>query len=249
MKMMKATLLIFALLFITVLVFGQSEITKELRPFNRIIASPKVNLILEEGDHEGIRLVYGGVSPEKINIVVKGKTLRIYLDDAKVIDKPEHNGDFHYKRSPYHDANITAYVTYRTLKHLEIRGTQELTCKTPLAAKKFKLKAYGQNEINLAALNTEYLKTSLYGENELKIQGGVAEYQKYRLFGENKIDTQALKSYSTVTNIYGESKIKLTTQDELRINSFGESRVSYNGNAQVSKGLVFGRTHIDKINQ
>ncbi|HEY9007700.1 MAG TPA: DUF2807 domain-containing protein [Ohtaekwangia sp.] len=247
MKMMKATLIILALLFVTALAFGQGEITKDLRSFNRIIASTKVNLILEEGDHEGIRLAYSGVSPDKINIVVKGKTLHIYLDDAKVIDKPEHDGDFHYKRSPYHGATITAYVTYRELKHLEIRGTQELICKTPLKAKKFKLKAYGQNEITLASMNAEYLKTSLYGENDLKIKGGTAEYQKYRLFGENKIDTQALKSYSTITNIYGESKIKLTTQDELRVNSFGESRVSYNGDAQVSRGIVFGRTHIDKI--
>ncbi|MFD1003512.1 GIN domain-containing protein [Ohtaekwangia kribbensis] len=244
MKMIKITLasLLFA---IATLTYGQEEITKDLRSFNRVIASPRINVILEEGDHESIRLVYSNVSADKINIEVKGKTLRLYLDDARVTDKLEREN--WGKNSVYRNATITAYVTYRQLKHLEIRGAQELTCKSELKAKKFKLKAYGENEITLASINTEYLKTSFYGENELKIKGGTAEYQKYRLFGENKIDTQALKSFSTITNIYGESKIKLTTQDELRVNSFGESRVSYNGDAQVSKGLIFGRAHIDKI--
>lgn len=244
MKTIKITLTLF-LFAVTTLSYGQEEITKDLRSFNRVIASPKINVILEEGDHESIRLVYSNVSADKINIEVKGKTLRLYLDDAKVVDKleREHWG----KTSVYKNANVTAYVTYRQLKHLEIRGAQELTCKSELKAKKFKLKAYGENEITLAGIKTEYLKTSFYGENELKIKGGTAEYQKYRLFGDNKIDTQALKSFSTITNIYGESKIKLTTQDELRVNSFGESRVSYNGDAQVSKGLIFGRAHIDKI--
>ena len=247
MKNIKVSSLFILLLTMATASFAQEEITKDLRSFNKVIASPKINLILEEGDHEGIRLVYSNVSQDKINIVVKGKTLHLYLDDAKVVDKLE-RANLHGKESIYRHANVTAYVTYKQLKHLEIRGTQELTCNSELKAKKFKLKAYGQNEITLAGMKAEYLKTSLYGENELKIKGGTAEYQKYRLFGENKIDTQALKSFSTITNIYGESKIKLSTQDELRVNSFGESRVSYNGDAQVSRGLIFGKTHIDKIN-
>jgi hypothetical protein len=223
------------------------EIAQKLKPFDKIIASPRINLILEEGDHEEIRLVYNEVSADKINIRVKGKTLRIYLDDAKVTEKMErvsHN----QKRSIYADVSVTAYVTYRSLNHLEIRGNQELTCKDALEAEVFTLKAYGENEINLASVKTDYLKASLYGENDLEIKGGKAEYQKYRLFGDNKIDTQELNSYATITNIYGESKVKLTTQDELKVNAFGEPEVFYQGNAQVNKGLVFGRAQIRKLN-
>jgi hypothetical protein len=245
MKIYKATSLLFAVLvMVSTLATAQEEISQSLRPFNRIIASPRVNVILQEGTQESIRLVYNRIDSEKINVEVRNKTLRLFLDDAKVLDKLTRSGRHHYRKSVYENVSVTAYITYKELKHLEIRGAQELTCQSPLNARKFTLKAYGENEINLAALNTEYLKTSLYGENELKIKGGVAEYQKYRLFGENKIDTQALKSFNTTTNIYGESKIKLSTQDELRINSFGEAKIYYTGNAEVSKGLVFGRTSV-----
>lgn len=218
------------------------EITRELRSFSKIVASPKINVILEKGEQESIRLVYAGIDPDQININIKGKTLRLYLDDNKITGW--HKGGKNF----YEGASITAYVTYTELKHLEIRGSQELVCNGPLEARKFKLKAYGENEIQLASLRTENLKASLYGENRLKIEGGKAEYQKYKLYGENKIDSRALKSYSTKTNIYGESKIKVTTQDELRINSFGESQVSYRGDAEVSRGLIFGETKITKLN-
>jgi len=243
-KTLCALLLLF--LFVGFSVKGQ-EISRDLRSFRKIIVSPKINLILEKGDHESIRLVYNNVSPDKINIEVQGHTLKLYLDEAKVTERQErlNSGE---RRSIYHDASLTAYVTYEELEHLEIRGNQELTCNSPILAERFTLKAYGENDIHLSSVNTEYMRTSLYGANDLHIKGGKAEFQKYKLFGDNKIDTQPLKSYSATANSFGESRIKLSTQDQLRVNAFGESQISYNGEANVNKGLIFGHTRINKLN-
>ena len=247
MNIIRKNLFTAALLILGVqLAMGQEEISRDLKSFSKVIVSPKINLILEKGDQESIRLAYSNVSPDKINIRVQGNTLRIYLDDAKVTEKLERINP-NEKRSIYRDATLTAYVTYKELEHLEIRGNQELTCNGPISAERFTLKAYGENEIRLASVKTDYMRTSLYGENDLKIKGGKAEYQKYKLFGENKIDTQELKSYSATTNSFGESRIKLSTQDQLRVNAFGESQISYNGNADVNKGLIFGHTQINKL--
>jgi hypothetical protein len=243
----KTLLLSVVVIVLAVQVSAAQEITRDLKTFRKIVVSPKVNLILEKGDKEDIRLVYDNVSPDKINIEVQGHTLRVYLDDAKVTERTERINDFE-KRGIYHNATVTAYVTYKELEHLEIRGNQELTCNGPIRAERFTLKAYGENEIQLASVKTDYMKTSLYGENDLKINGGKAEYQKYKLFGENKIDTQDLKSYSATMNTYGESRIKLSTQDQLRVNAFGESQISYHGDASVNKGLMFGQTRISKLN-
>jgi HSP20 family molecular chaperone IbpA len=226
--------------------FGQ-EISKDLKSFNTVIVSPKINLILEQGDQENIRVIYSNVDADKINITIHGNTLRVYLDEAKVTEKTYRVSSTE-KRGIYHDVSVTAYVTYKELEHLEIRGNQELTCNGPLKAERFTLKAYGENEINLASLKTGYLRTSLYGDNDLKIRAGKAEYQKYKLFGDNKIDTRDLKSFSATATIFGESKIRLNTQDNLKVNAFGESQVSYNGNAIVSKGLIFGKAQITKLN-
>jgi Putative auto-transporter adhesin, head GIN domain len=230
----------------TQVVEGQ-EISRELPSFTKVIASPKINLILEKGEKSSIRLVYANVSADQINIEVKGKTLRLYLDDAKVVEKT-YKASNHQRKSVYEHASITAYVTYTELKALQIRGNQELTCKDEIESKKFVLRAYGENEIRLASIKTEYFKTTLYGENDLKINGGKAEYQKYKLYGENKIDSRELKSFVATTTIFGESKIKLAIQDKLKVNSFGESQVRYDGEARVNRGLVFGNTEIQKMN-
>jgi hypothetical protein len=247
MKIVKHTLLLAVICIGAVSLSLAQEISRELKPFNKIIVSPKVNLILEQGDQESIRLTYSNVDADKINIRVHGNTLRVYLDDAKVTEKT-YRVSSKEKRGIYHDVSVTAYVTYKELEHLEIRGNQELTCNGPLTAERFTLRAYGENDINLASLKTEYLRTSLHGENDLKIKGGKAEYQKYNLYGVNKIDTQDLKSFSATATIFGESKIKLNTQDNLKVNAFGESQVSYNGNANVNKGLIFGQAQITKLN-
>lgn len=247
MKITPRTLLVIVSLGLAIQFAQAQEITKDLKSFNKIIVSPKINLILEQGEKENIRLTYSNVDADKINIKVQGNTLRVYLDEAKVAEKT-YRTDGNQKRSIYHDAAVTAYVTYKELEHLEIRGNQELTCNGPLKAERFTLKAYGENDINLSSLKTEYLRTSLYGDNDLKIKTGKAEYQKYKLFGENKIDTQDLKSFSATTTIFGESKIKLNTQDNLKVNAFGESQVSYNGNASVNRGLIFGKAQITKLN-
>src|SRR5688500_16533015 len=57
--------------------FGQ-EIHQQLKHFTRVVASPRVNVILNHGEQEAIRVVYHDVSKDKINIEQTGRTLRIY---------------------------------------------------------------------------------------------------------------------------------------------------------------------------
>ena len=225
------------------------EISKSLKSFRKIVVSPHINLVLEKGDEEGIRLVYDNVTPDKINIDVSHHTLRVYLDDAKMGERQEVVSTHPtVKRSIYHNATVTAYVTYRELEHLEVRGNQEVTCNSPISAERFTLKAYGETDIKLASVKVDYLRTSLYGVNHLHIEGGKAEFQKYKLFGENRIDAKALKCYSAIANSFGESRLRLATQDNLKVNAFGESQIEYFGDASVNKGLIFGETQIHKLN-
>jgi hypothetical protein len=222
------------------------EMSRELPSFTRLVASPRINVILTEGEQESVRIVYHRIDPDKINVRVKGKTLQLYLDDSKVTEKLT-RVDAHEKRSIYADVSVTAFVTYRSLRHIQIRGDQELTSTTPLTSEKLTVRAYGRNEINLASVKSGYFRARLYGENRLKVNGGKVEFQKYKLYGDNKIDTEALKSFYASATIFGESSLKLTTQDELRVSAFGESRVTYNGAPRVNRGLIFGSTEIRKI--
>jgi hypothetical protein len=219
---------------------------QSLAPFREIIASPRISVVLQKGETESIRLVCNNIPVEKVNVLVKGKVLHLYLDHAKITERQV--SDFRYghhgRRSIYAGVTVTAYVTYTQLRAVEIRGAGELSCDTRIVSKKFKLRAYGENEIRLAFLKTRKFKTSLYGENHVRILSGEAEQQVYRLFGENKIDTQGLESATASARIFGEGKLNVNVSDEVRLTALGENTIAVTGNPVISKGIVIGRASV-----
>jgi hypothetical protein len=232
------------LLFLATTVGYSQEISKDLKPFDRIIASPRVNLVLKKGEKEDIRLVYNDINKSKINIIVTGKTLHIYLDDARRIEKTERIGHGS-KRGIYEGVSVTAYVTYTQLESLEMRGKQDLTCLDAIEADRFTLKAYGENNIILASLKTDFFKVALYGENKLWVKSGKVIEQKYKVFGVNRINTREMKSAFTTTNVFGEGIIFLRSTEEVRVNAFGEPLIEVDGGANINRRLVFGDAEIN----
>lgn len=242
---MKSALLITVLLTSSTFLRAQSE-EKSLAPFDRIVASQFINVVLEKGEAESIRLVYSGVDPDVVNVTVKRKKLRIYLDDAKFIgkqDKIYENGR-KYTRSRYGNGSVTAYITYKSLRGLEIRGEEGLVCNGEIQSDKFKLKVYGETNVTLASLQTNNFKASIYGSNEINIKAGSARHQLYRLFGENKINTLNLESNTTASRIYGEGRLTVNANDELRITAFGEPEIRLSGPAHINKNIILGRVDI-----
>ena len=61
-----------SLLFSTALMLSgltrAQEIQKKLDPFDKIIVSPKINLVLQKGEQESILIKYSNVTADKINI-------------------------------------------------------------------------------------------------------------------------------------------------------------------------------------
>ncbi len=224
------------------------EFKKDLPSFDQIVVSPKINLILEEGDQESIRVQYARIDEGKINIEVNNGRLHLYLDNARIVEKQERSNNYNSKMSIYRDAEITAYITYTSLKGLEVRGEQEVTCLSRLENDKFKLKVYGESEITMESLYTQKFKAVVYGENKIKIKEGKATYQRYRLYGENKIDTRALASSTVSTTIYGEGRLTINASDEVRISAFGEPQINVTGTSYINKGIVIGRVDIRKNN-
>jgi hypothetical protein len=235
--------LIILVLAVAAISANAQDIQQELKYFNRIIASPRIHLVLAKGDKESIRIEYQNVIKSKINIEVRGKTLSIFLDNARKLEKLE-DRDYGRSRWMYEGVTVTAYVTYTDLEGLEIRGNQSITCNTPIDSEEFRIRAYGENEITLASLKTEFFKASMYGENRLKIENGKVIEQKYKLYGENKIDTREMKSAFTSTSIFGEGDLKVTSTDHVRVDAFGEPTIYVNGGADVNKRLVFGKAYI-----
>jgi len=217
-----------------------------LAAFDKIVVSPLVSVVLRAGEQESIRLEYTNIAPEKVNYAVRAGKLRIYLDGARVAVKHRRQMENGYTRKTpiYEGVRVTAYITYRQLNSLQVRGEEDITCLDELRSDSFRLKVMGEASVSLASLKTDRLKAALYGENTLTIQAGRAREQRYRVYGENKIDAENLISERVATQVYGDSHLNVYASEQLRVLALGESAIQYSGGAQVQKSLVIGEVTI-----
>ncbi|MFM8912244.1 MAG: head GIN domain-containing protein [Flammeovirgaceae bacterium] len=236
----------------SVFVLRAQEFTRSLASFDKIVVSPKINVVLTPGDKESVRIVYAHVDKEKIHASVSGNTLQLYLEGARFLDKRERysidDDDYHYrgKVSVYRNASVTAYITYKELRKLQVRGEEEITCTGPIVGDEFVLKAYGESEITLDSIHVEEFRMALYGENKVRVKSGTAKQQTYRLYGENKIDNSALKSEDITTSIYGEGRLKLFATNQVYITAFGEPMIEVLGSPDIRRGLLIGKANITR---
>jgi hypothetical protein len=241
---MKATLTIIAAILASVVGYSQ-EIHRDLKDFDKIIVSPKINLVLVKGDEESIRIEYHGVRhPENIIIKQTGRKVHVYLDRAKIYDIGVRRDNMMGRKERYRAATITAYVTYKELRVIETRGEGNVTCDSPIEAKRLKVKAYGETDIRLSHVEAATVKARLYGANTLEIAEGDAGHVSYKVYGENQIDTRGLKAVTSSTTIYGEGKLMLFSTDEVRVNSFGDPSLIVSGSPVISKGIIIGNAKI-----
>lgn len=229
---------------------GAQTLSRDLPRFDRVAASPLITLVLEPGDQERVRLEYSGVDPGKINYEVHGKTLRIYLDDARyAVRERKYWRDGYQVSRPVYDrsVHVTAYVTYKQLRSIEKRGEENVTCKGPLAGNRCTVRLFGEIDAQLESVTARKFKAAMFGENSLRIASGRAARQRYRSFGENTVDTRNVAGSITSTSTFGDSRLQLNASEEMRVTTFGESTVRFTGGGQLSKRLVFGEASISKM--
>jgi len=219
---------------------------KDLASFDKIILSPEINLAIVSGDHEKIRVDYQGIQEDQINIIVKGKTLKLFLDKSRVIPKRRkiRTQNYKYSESIYKQAQITAYVTFSTLKRLQVRGEETVLVQNISEVPSFKLKMYGESRVVIDNMACEKFKAVGFGENKLVIKEGYAYKQVYRLFGQNYVTINNLQGEKVKSSIYGESKLVLNAEENLKVNAFGESQIINKGEADLRKGLLLGEHKI-----
>ena len=244
----------FYTLILTFLTFGVLHVdaqTKTLRvdSFDKIILSPYISATLVEGDKESVYFEYANVSEDEINVEVEGKTLRIYLDGAKTLDRNEkvRGNGYNMSRAYYEGAEVKAIITYKSLRTLSVRGEEVIRCKSTLDQRDFTLRIYGESQVYLSEVNLDKLKVTIYGQSYFEVQKGTVGYQKFTAYGESKVNTLAIDNADTKILAYGESDFRVNVADRLKVTCYGETHVTYEGSPKIDRGFIIGEATIRKI--
>ncbi len=219
---------------------GAQEITDDLAPFEKIVIGPKINLELIKGESEHIDITYHGIEEDRINYEVVHGKLRIYLDDARYVEKSIRWNDRHWdKQKMYEGVEVKARVTYKTLEALDIRGEEFVLVENVIASLKFSLQIYGESEVYLEGMESSLFKAHLYGEPNLTIASGFSEEQVFRVYGEATVICDNFRGDWIRTTSFGDSDLSLNGE-EIKITALGDAKISYVGNPIIRKSLVLG---------
>lgn len=241
--------------FIATVILGFSSLTAQKKTFDvgsfdQVIISPHIEVIFEKADNESVVIEGIDVSMDKLNVEVKGNTLHIYLDDAKVYTKSEKvkYDDYKGKHAIYNGTLVSAKVYYTELEELSLRGEETHKVVSSINADKLQLKIYGEAEVYLNEIEVQEFYATIYGESYLEVKNGNAKRQRIISYGEGDINTFGVQNTTAKVTAYGEGRVRLKVSDELKVTAYGEATVHYKGSPMVNRGLVLGEATIHQIN-
>ena len=220
-----------------------------VKPFDKIIVSPHIQVTFVKGSEESVSIESSTVDTAKIHIEVKDKTLRVYLEGAKDIEKNEkdYRNGYKEKHSIYGGTVLTAVITYKTLHELSIRGDEKQLCKSAITGDAFTLRVYGESDVVLNEVKVGELTTTTYGERHVRFLSGSAVSQRYTAYGEGEINSLAIGGKTGAITAYGEADFTMNVSDEIKMTAFGEAKLHYKGSPVIRKGLNIGEVHIEKL--
>ncbi|WP_347924185.1 head GIN domain-containing protein [Pontimicrobium sp. SW4] len=241
-------LTIITLVFISQALLSQTK--KTVASFDKVIISPHIETTFVQGDEESVTILDSTEPENKINIEVKGETLRVYLDDANETTKSKKivKDGIKMKVPIYKGKVLTILVTYKHINELSLRGEQRTECKDLIDVEKFKLKIYGESQVVLSEVNLKELDVDIYGESELTIEKGTINHQKITAYGEGEINLIEVDNKTSKLKAFGEAEFIINASEHIRFTAYGEAKLRYKGNANVDKGLSFGDSEVERIN-
>lgn len=246
--MMKRTTLFTAALILTSLQSLRAQELVKVEPFEKVTVSPHVQVTFTKGDQETVTIQNSTVDRSKVHIESKGRVLRVYLEGAKEItgNEKKEKGQ-KTKKSLYTGTVLTLVITYKTLEDLSVRGEETISLKSKLEQDSFGLTVYGASTIYFDELKLKEMRTTIYGESSLELKSGEITEQKFTAYGASEINAVQINNKITRATLYGEARLKLNVSDQLKVTSFGEAKVAYKGDPQISKGISVGKVAITKI--
>ncbi|WKN43084.1 GIN domain-containing protein [Tunicatimonas pelagia] len=173
-----AATLFYILVFVNVC-FAQTQHDREISPFTRVEVLDEIDLVLQQGETPKLQLEYHGIDPCSIITENKGNKLTIYLDT---------------NAQPVEGAQVTAYVTYATLKELTVIGSSHVVNNSPIKSDRFVLRSFGSNDVFLEEVQARKWKAAFYGENRFSVGKGKVTVLRVKEYGNNKLNFRQVAS-------------------------------------------------------
>jgi hypothetical protein len=227
-----------ALLFIGLCTFSQSKLIgdrnaqkRNVSGFHAISVSGGIDLYLSQGD-EAVAVSASDIDMRnRIRTVVENGVLKIYLDRE----------GFHWSWGSTH---MKAYVSVKTLDHLEASGGSDVFTETMIRSDKLGVHLSGGSDMK-AQVSSSDLSIEQSGGSDVSISGNVANLSIDASGGSDFHGYDLASDYCDI-EASGGSDMYITVNKELNVSASGGSDVHYKGNAVIRKMSTSGSSGISK---
>lgn len=209
------------------------EADREVADFNRISLSGMGNLIITQGEEEGLRIEAEDNILDKIITEVKSDTLEIKYKTSWLF----------FSVWPTEDVNY--YIDVKNLEHVMINGSGSVTCES-LTADTFGVEVNGSGKANLT-LNVSELTSKISGSGDFTIMGTATD-QSLDISGAGKYMAKELVSKKADINISGSGTAEVNTEEELDVKISGSGTVRYLGTPTINQEIS-GSGKIERLEE
>lgn len=201
--------------------------------FHSIVVSQAIDLIVSQGNEDAVVVSAAETTyRDRIKTEVRDGVLRIYFEGAARFNLN--------KKNPA----LKAYVSVRQLRSLDVNGACNVKVNGVLRSDSLFINLTGASHFKGEVIVSS-LKVRQSGASNSVFKGRVTNLDVV-VTGASDFNGFELHSDKGIANASGASDIKVTVNEDLKVNSSGASDVQYKGSAVLSESRTSGAGSIRK---
>lgn len=213
---MRNTLAFVIILFLVVPAAAQQTETRQVGSFSGVKAAEGVDVYLEKGDKEEVKVVVDGTDPSNIITEVSGSYLKIHRKDGR------YRPGMHAK----------VYVTYVKIDKLSASSAGSIFSEGTIIAGSMEINASSAGTIEVAIqANTIHVSSSSAADIELK--GTVKEFSAH-VSSAGEIDADDLEAIEVEAEASSGGSMKVNVKESLEANASSAGSIRFRGNPDRS---------------
>ncbi len=216
------------------LVVDENAELRAVQNFNAIEVSGAIDLFISQGTEEAVAVSASSAEiKDRIRADVRGGVLRIYFDGKGL----------NWRNWGNH--KMKAYVTFKTLRHLEASGACNVKAADPIRQPELEIEMSGASDFT-GEIDTKKLKIHATGASNFKLSGNAAEI-KLEANGASNLKAYDLQTEVCYIEASGASNIRLTVTKEINAEASGGSSVFFKGKGLIKNFSSSGGATIKRI--
>lgn len=206
---------------------------REVPSFSRIVFAGVGDLVIHQGEKEGVELEGPSDLLPYVVTHVNNGTLNIEEKPRGWLES------FKSRSTPF-----VAHLYLKNIEEVSLSGQGKLTSDQPLKSQNLTIKVSGAGKVDLALESNEFM-ASIAGAGDYRLKGKVVS-QEIQISGSGSYEASDLMSEKTSIDIRGSGNADVNVNKELNVIITGAGVVRYTGTPQVTQ-KIFGSGKIEQL--